>query len=522
MRTKVIIIIVALHLLSIGYFFGESSINELLARSQNIYKKIKILTSIIETINRAYVDERDVDDLIDDAIEGVLRNLDPHTTYLSADDYKEWGLGVGKYSGVGVDFEILQDSITIMGILEMSSAAEIGLQPGDKIIAIDGESSVDLREDEVVKKLKEPLGKAVRIRVMRKAWAHPKEFKLMRKRAVLNAVPYELMLRNSVGLIKIERFNFQTLSQLEGALKHLESQGLKYLVLDLRGNAGGYLQVAVDVTNKFISGGNKIVTTKGRSGVVQEYYATEKPTYKMVPLAVLIDHGSASAAEIVAGAIQDLDRGLIIGESSFGKGLVQSQFRFHDGSVLLVTTARFYTPSGRSIQRSFENKSKVEYYLAPYIDGDPKNPDQQIANSPFRTLSGRPVNAGTGIQPDIVIENDEQVLPELVSNLLYSEKDFFNKFAKKFLKIKPKIKTNIAYFINNFVVTETHYREFKNFVLKEDPDLSDQDFESNKEDIKFAIKRELAYAFWGSKARLRVSLLRDQQLKEAVRQFRQL
>lgn len=518
MKVKSFIAFALTIILSLTYITNESQVTDVLAKTENFYTKVKIFTSILETIHRAYIDKREPDELLDDAIKGVLKNLDPHTVYLPSEDFKDWNQSFEGYTGIGISFELLKGKITVISVIEGSPAAKAGIRRGDKILAINNESVVGIRREEVSQRLMGPVGTPVTIKVMNSRTTKPKAYTLTRNRISLNSIPYALMLRPDVGYVKLERFTASTPRELEGALNRLESNGMKSLILDLRGNSGGYLNAAVEVADKFIPGGNKIVSTKGRlSSSWQEYYSTAKATHDLYPLIVLLDHGAASASEIVAGAIQDLDRGLIVGKTSFGKGLVQSQYRFQDGSALLITTARYYTPSGRPIQRNYFDKSKEEYYREAYDDERLVREKANDGKPRFKTLSGRPVYGGGGIAPDIWVENDENILSEELREAYFSEHRIFYAFADNFLKKHPHLKDNPEYYVNKFVVTERIYRKFIQFIQTTAPQFSQMNFTSNKEDIKFLIKREMAYLIGGSSARFRVNLQRDKQLKESLR-----
>lgn len=520
MKRKLILVLALLLVFSLSYIFWESSGANLLAYSENLYSKIKIFTSILETIQRAYIEEREPEELIENAIKGMISDLDPHTSYLSAEDFKEWNQNFEGYSGIGISFDIIRKKITVMSVIETGPAAKVGLQQGDKIVEIDGVPVIGIKRDDVPKRLMGPAGTSVKIKVRRDGWLKPKEFELVRQRIVIKSVPQAQIIRPGVGYIKIERFAATTSKELEQALNLLESKGMNKLILDLRGNSGGYLNAAIEVADKFIPGGKKIVYTKGRlSSSYQEYYATSEPTHPLIPLIILIDHGSASASEIVAGAIQDLDRGLVVGKTSFGKGLVQSQYRFHDGSALLITTAKYYTPSGRPIQRDYYAKSKEDYYREAY-DDDVRNIEYNKKDKPaYKTLSGRIVYGDGGITPDIWIESQENILSENLRQLLFSEQRQFYTFAENYIKTNPYIKSDMKNFIYDFVVTDKMYADFVNYVKKTDFELSKIDFTRDKDDIKFLIKRELAYILWGHQARFKVNLLRDKQLNEAIKYF---
>ncbi|MFQ5602389.1 MAG: S41 family peptidase [bacterium] len=520
MLRKTFVTALALFGFTFAYFYGQETTAAFITYSENLYTKVKLFTSILDTIQRAYVEETDADELIENAIKGVVSKLDPHTNYLPADDFKMWNQSFEGYTGIGISFEIIQDKVTVMKVIESGPASKNGIQRGDKIIEINDTSVIGIKKEDFLKKMMGPAGTPINLLVESERWSAPKRKQLIREKILLKSLTQCHLIQNDIGYVKIERFTSKTSTELEKALTKLEAKGMKKLILDLRGNSGGYLNTAIDVTDKFIPGGHKILTTKGRlPSSFQEYYSTSETTHRLVPLVVLIDHGSASAAEIVAGAIQDLDRGLIIGKTSFGKGLVQSQYRFHDGSALLITTARYYTPSGRAIQRDYFEKTKDEYYRAAYDDQKRNQKNNIIAKPAFKTLSGRTVYGGGGITPDIWIDNQENVLSDNLRELYFSEKRFFYAFAKDFIRIHPELKRAKENFIENFQVTKKLYWDFMKYVKSTDPYFSLIDFGVDKSDIKFLLKREMAYLLWGSDARFKVNVARDKQLKEAIKYF---
>lgn len=506
-------------ILSIAFISNESRVTEVLAGSHNLYAKIKIFTSILETIHRAYVDDREPDDLLDDAIKGVLKNLDPHTVYLPTDEFKTWNRNFEGYTGIGVSFDILKQKAIVISVIDGSPAARAGIQPGDNIVQIGGKKIDGLAREEISSQLLGPIGVSVTLRLLSSQSKKEKDFVLTRQQIKLESIPFALMLKQDIGYVKIEKFAASTSRELEEALNSLEGQGMKSLILDLRGNSGGYLNAAIEVADKFIPGGNKIVSTKGRlANSWQEYYSTSR-THTLYPLIVLIDHGAASASEIVAGAIQDLDRGLILGKTSFGKGLVQSQYRFQDGSALLMTTARYYTPSGRPIQRNYFDKSKEEYYQDAYDDEFLKSPTFHNQKPEYRTLTGRTVYAAGGIEPDIWIENNENILSWDLRELYFSDRRLFFEFADDFLKNNPVLRKNSQFFVNSFLITENIYQQFVHFVRRSTTKFSKMAFDADKKDIKFLLKREMAYLVGGPEARFRINLHRDKQLNEALNHF---
>jgi len=518
MKIKFFTIVLLLSIFSLGYYSDDKKgSSDVFAKPDDFYTKIKVFTSVLETINRVYINEKSRSELLEDAINGVLSNLDPHTVYLPANDFSNWNQTFDGYSGIGISIEKIHGELTIMTVIEASPAAKVGLKRGDKLLKVNAVPVAGLAKPEAIRLLSGPVGSPVRLTVHRSSWARPKAVNLTRERVVVKSVDPYLMVKPYVGYVRLERFTSTTSRELENALNDLESRGMRQLILDLRGNSGGYLNAAIDVADKFIPGGFKIVSTKGRlASSHQEYFSTDIHTHPLYPMVVLIDHGSASAAEIVAGAIQDLDRGLIIGKSSFGKGLVQSQYRFLDGSALLITTARYYTPSGRPIQRDFVDKSKEEYYRDAYNDAEIRTRSYEPENT-YKTLSGRLVHANGGITPDIWVENDRNVVSKNVRTLFYSEDRIFYVFVEDFITRYPALRQNVDNFVKHFEVTDQLFRQFCNIVVKTYPEMSMSELVKDKRDIKFLIKREMAYMLGGVHARFRVNMQRDYQLQAGIR-----
>ncbi len=522
MKTRKTVMVTMTAVLLASLLVDTSRVPRLLAKSEQFYAKIKIFTSILETIQRSYVEKQDPDELLENAIHGVLSNLDPHTVYLPVDDFKNWSSSFEGYTGIGISIEMLRDQVVIMSTLPASPAAEAGLSPGDEIVKVNGEPVRGATREGVLNKLTGPTGVPVNLLVASEKWTSPRELQLVRERIVLKSVPFATIVKKGIGYVKLDRFTSTTSRELDEALRRLKRKGMKRLVLDLRGNSGGYLNAAVEVADKFIPGGNIIVSTKGRlSSSFQQFYSTSEKTHDLNPIIVLIDHGSASASEIVAGAIQDLDRGLILGKTSFGKGLVQSQYRFHDGSALLITTARYYTPSGRPIQRKFFDKSKDEYYREAYNDSLMKNIKAANAKQPYKTRLGRKVHAEGGIRPDYWIENRENELSEPLRELYFSEARYFYLFGEEIIKKSPHLKSNQETFVNNFTVSDKMANDFLQFAKYYEPSLLSHELASsrNKKDIRFLLKREIGYMIWGTEARFRINLARDHQLNEALSYF---
>jgi carboxyl-terminal processing protease len=501
---------------------ATTRLREVLAFGDDLYSRIRIFTQVLDTIQRAYVDERDPDELLDDAIKGMLSHLDPHTAFLPAEQFDNWTQAFEGYSGIGISFDILRDKITVMSVMEGGPSDRAGLRPGDRIVAINGRSAVGLKRDDVPRKLMGPTGTSVEVSIEREGWARPKRFQIVRDRIVLKSIPHAYMLDSKTGYVKIDRFTGSTAKELDTHLQRLERQGMKQLVLDMRGNSGGYLTAAVDVCDTFLPGGRKIVYTKGRSpSSFQEYFSTDARTHPLFPMVVLIDHATASASEIVAGALQDWDRALIVGQTSFGKGLVQSQYRFPDGSALLLTTARFYTPSGRQIQRDYTEKTKEQYYAEAYAD--PATIRWRATRQPsYKTAIGRTVRGGGGIFPDVWIEAGERPLSDLVRRVLFSEKRYLYTFVVDLAASQPVLKRmGLNRFISDYKVSDRTLANFISLVEEMGANFQVRKLYRYSDDLKFLIKRELAYLLWGPRGRFLVNMERDAELRQALLYFNQ-
>ncbi len=521
MRKKLLSLLTVTALLLAGYLASGANPTAVLASTERLYQKIKVLTSIIETVQRVYVEEKQTDELIEGAIKGVLGNLDPHTTYLPADDFRSWNQNFEGYTGIGITFEIIENQLVIMSVLEGGPAFKQGLQPGDRIVDIDGESPTDWSAEEVTQRLMGPVGSAVTIGVRRQGSRLAERLHLIRERIVIDSVSRVFLLPPDVGYVKLDRFTGSSAAELDRALTYLESRGMQKLILDLRGNSGGYLNAAIEVADRFIPGGKRLLTTKGRlPSSYQEYYSTAEPTRPPYALIVLIDHGSASASEIVAGAIQDLDRGLLVGKASFGKGLVQSQYRFHDGSALLITTARYYTPSGRAIQRDYYDKTRDEYYREAYNDALRRHPPDLASRPRFQTASGRTVYGGGGIVPDVLVDTDANLMSRTLQHLLYDEDRHLYAFCTRFYKEHPELAQDRQRFIEEYEVDKATVKQFIRFVKQHDYEYDRQDLTADYDDLRFLIKRELAYLIWDADARYLVNMRRDRQLLVALQHFR--
>lgn len=519
-RPRVVLAILCVSLI-FGIWLQPSDIDKVMAFANDLSSKIKVFTTIVETIQRSYVDETSPDALLEDAIKGMLSGLDPHTTYLPAENFEQWNQHFDGFSGIGITYAIIRQKVTVLRVLDGGPAHHAGIGAGDRIIAINGTKVSGLKHDDVPKKMMGASGSQVEILLERDGWTTPRRVVLVRDHVMLNSISVSALIRPGTGYLKIDRFAASTGSELDNALVKLLAKGMTQLVLDLRGNSGGYLSAAVEVADKFLPAGRLIVYTKGRSAnSFQEYFSAEDTNYLDLPMIVLIDHATASASEIVAGALQDWDRALIVGKSSFGKGLVQSQYRFADGSALLITTAKYYTPSGRLIQRSYADKTKDEYYFEAYNENllaetTPRNRPR------FQTAGGRTVYGGGGITPDVLIETKETLLDEDLRRLYFGDQRVFYTYMEAYLARHPEVRQHCDQFVRDFEVTDGMLQELVKLAAIMQPDFPMVSVEKNRSAMKFLLKRDLAYLLCGETARLSVNIEQDTQLREALRHFKQ-
>jgi len=393
-----------------GMFLGiKISNNQSLGILQGSKTGNKI-DNLINYLNDNYVDTVNRDKLYQQAIEGMLQSLDPHSSYIPAEEFSEVNDPMmGGFEGIGVEFRIEKDSIVIVNTIPLGPSERVGLKGGDRIIKVNGKlvAGKKITNPQVMKLLKGPKDTKVKISVFRRGTNGLIDVTITRDHIPINSVDIAYMVEPGVGYLKLNKFAESTIDEFDQSLIKLQKAGMKKLILDLRGNPGGIMEAAIHISDQFLSSGKLIVYTKGLHSEKESALAKGNGLFKTQPLVILIDESSASAAEILAGAIQDNDRGLIIGRRSFGKGLVQQQLSFKDGSAVRITVARYYTPTGRCIQRSYKNGTE-EYYNDFYkrlSDGELTNADSnKFSNDQkFKTPGGRTVYGGGGIMPDIFI-----------------------------------------------------------------------------------------------------------------------
>lgn len=393
-------------------------------QSGTTYSKI---TSLLEYIKLDYVDTINEKQLVEKTVTSMLQSLDPHSAYIPASDFAQVNETLeGNFEGIGIEFNIINDTIRVLTPISGGPSDKLGIKAGDKIIKVDGKTiaGIKITNKEVFEKLRGKEGSEVLVTILRGGVKTPIDFKITRGEIPLYSIDISYIVKPGIGYMKISRFAATTYEEYLKAFNSLTKQGMKKLILDLRGNPGGFLKAAVDIADEFLTDGLQIVYTEGRANPKKVYKATNRGSFENAPLVILIDEGSASASEIVAGATQDNDRATIIGRRSFGKGLVQDQRDLPDGSAVRLTVARYYTPTGRCIQKPYENGTE-EYYkeeIERYNDGQMLSADSTKfdKSKKFVTPGGKIVYGGGGIMPDIFVPLDTAKYSTFVNRLFYT------------------------------------------------------------------------------------------------------
>ena len=518
-------VIYFLFFLIFGLYVGIN-INGLF-EDKKIEEDVDKFGQVLNYTTKYYLEEVDTTKLVEDAIRGMLKDLDPHSVYISAEEQKEAEeIFKGNFEGIGVEFQIINDTITVVSPISGGPSEAVGILPGDRIVKIEGEDATGYTNNQVIKKLRGKKGTKVNITVVRPGIDEPLNFTITRAEIPIHAVDVGMLFNNEIGYVVLTRFSETARKELVKELSQLRKSGMKKIILDLRNNPGGLLQQAFEVADVFISGTKLIVYTKGRlPDFDEEFNAQQQYIYEKFPLIVLVNKGSASASEIVSGAIQDWDRGLIVGETTFGKGLVQRPFLLKDNSAVRITVAKYFTPSGRAIQRQYENKDKKKYYeevmKRKEIEGENlKHTAEGDSSRPvFFTKGGRKVFGGGGITPDFIVNNKE--LHEATLELLQA--GTYYQFVRDYLdanreKIKNKYPDLIS-FSENFNFTNSEFNGFIKLAKKSKPDINTAGLMEDKDYILTRLKAHIAREFWKNEGWYYNLLKVDNQFKKAIKLF---
>ena len=413
-------------ILFIGYLY--------ITQGPNIDTKENKITTILNHVEKHYVDSIDINSLIENTITQTLTNLDPHSTYLSGEDVASSIANMqGSFEGIGVEFSIHRDTIVIINVIPNGPSEKKGLKSGERIIFIEEENvtGIGINNNDVISKLRGKMGTNVRVGVQSPKDSLVRFVNLTRDKIPLTSLDVAYEIYPEVGYIKLNRFSATTFDEFKGELKRLKRESsINSLILDLRGNSGGYLDQAIKILNEFFGDQELLVYTQGNARKTEQYFADRFGDFQNGNLCVLIDEGSASASEIIAGAIQDHDRGIIVGERSFGKGLVQEQIELQDGSLIRLTVSRYYTPSGRCIQKPYL-ENQTEYFSEAY-----QREDTLVLDTlqKFTTMNGRVVYGGGGIMPDHIVKSNNDSLPTSLVYLYTSS--FFSNLAFDYADMK--------------------------------------------------------------------------------------
>ncbi|MFZ1972410.1 MAG: S41 family peptidase [Candidatus Acidiferrales bacterium] len=503
-RGVVVLVVVLAVSAILGGLYGPS-VRATAAGQNDMQDSVKSFTHVLSVVERNYADPVDTDKVIyDGAIPGMLRVLDPHSNFF---DPKQYALfkeeQEGKYYGVGMTVQQRENQTVVLSPFVGSPAYKAGIRPGDIIQKVDGKSCDGLTTTEVADMLKGAKGTVVHISLGREGWDKPIEVTVTRDEIPRPGVEYSTMVKPGIGYVRVTTFNETTDSDLADALKQLDVSKLDGLIIDLRNNGGGLLNQAVGMADMFLDKNEIVVSHRGRASQERRYYAVRGNQGIEVPVIVLINGQSASASEIVSGAIQDHDRGLIVGETSFGKGLVQTQFPLSEDTALLLTTARYYTPSGRLIQRDYKNISLYDYHYNPK---PPTKPEVKL------TDSGRQVFGGGGITPDDAVATPK---PDDFQQMLYRRGVFYSQqqgvgdFTRFYLGEKPDV-------TKDFVVNDEVIAQFRKYLDQQKIKYTDDNIQANLVWLKWQIKREVFTSYFGLTDGYKVELQDDPQLEKAV------
>jgi carboxyl-terminal processing protease len=479
-------------LLTAAVWFGPRT---LVQAGQTAISKMVLFTMVLEKIDRFYVTETNTNQLVDRAIHNMVAELDPHSSYLSAEEFSAWKRTSQAYHGVGLNYRIQSDRLLITSVHPQGPAAEAGINAGDAIIRLEGKKVEYLTAEDLDKILQDDSRSTVKLLLERNGAHEQQSVELTKRPLIPSSLVAAFMIGDSTGYIHLSRFSQSTPAELDAAMNKLQRLSMHQLLLDLRDNSGGLFTAAVEIADRFLSSGRMIVYTTGRSADASlQYTATNGKKYPVQPLIVLVNEASASDSEILAGALQDWDRGLIIGRPTFGKGSVQTEYSFQDGSGLLLTTAVYFTPLGRSIQ---------------------KNPHGE--NKSLRTPKGRMVQTGGGIFPDFDVQADQQPVSDALKKALTAVDNPLLKFIEK---QPPSTFHDPMTFCKQFQVSETLLQSFYDAMKRSGHSFSSRERQQSNQHVRFILKREMAGRFWGEDGRIMATVYADHQVLKSLPYFR--
>jgi len=477
------------------------------------------LNRLIDFIDFEYVDKVNTDSIVDITVNTILENLDPHSVYIPSNEYEQTANDMrGNFTGIGISFYQHQDSIAVIRTIDGGPAQNAGILPGDRILFADTIPlfGKGLNRYDVISQLKGARNSEVSLKIKRKNQDSLLSIKVTRQKIPLLSLDAAYLLTDTVGYIKLNRFAEPTYNEFKTALTDLKKNGATSLVLDLRDNPGGYISTAQDIVDEFLQENTLILITKNKNGTQEKTYATQKGSFKTGGLYVLINENSASASEIVAGALQDNDKGVIVGRRSFGKGLVQREMALGDGSAVRLTIARYFTPTGRSIQRPYNKGNDAYYneYESRYVNGELQNKDSIVVNDSLRfvTPKGKVVYGGGGIIPDVFVGKDTSQENQAISYILKG--GFMSYFAFEYLETHRqdfKGQTQEDY-IANYTISEATLNAFLDYANITEPNT----FKGYTARLKLVIKATLARQLYGTQAYEMILHSQDPMIKKVL------
>lgn len=508
----------------LGYFLSNR-INRGSIANQNYHTSPSDkINSLLDYIEYQYVDTINKKDLVEKTVTSMLQSLDPHSSYIAASEFETVNEPLeGNFDGIGVEFNIIKDTIRVVTPIGGGPSEKIGIKSGDKIVKVEGKNvaGVKITNKEVFEKLRGKSGTIVTVSILRSGITKPLEFKITRDAIPLYSLDASYMVESTIGYMKISKFAATTYEEYLKAFNELSKQGMKKLILDLRGNPGGYLNAAVDISDEFLSNGLQIVYTQGKANPKKTYKATTRGSFENNPLVVLIDEGSASASEIVAGAVQDNDRGTIIGRRSFGKGLVQDQLQLPDGSAIRLTIARYYTPTGRCIQKPYSD-DKNQYYNEEYDryeNGELLNEDsiKMDKTKQYKTPEGKIVYGGGGIMPDVFVPIDTAKTNSFLNKVFYAGaiNTFAFEYADKYRNQIQVYKTAKNY-IQQFEISNAILDDFYAYCAKQNLLLGNYPKSKTNEALKPYLKAFIGRDVFDKDAYYPIINQKDKSILKAV------
>jgi carboxyl-terminal processing protease len=463
---------------------------------------------VLTYINRMYVDQVNDKDLTDAAIVAMLEKLDPHSTFISKEEVDEANSSInGSFVGIGIRFQILKDTLMVVATVPGGPSEKLGIIPGDKIIKIENETvaGIGLKNTQVRERLMGELGTKVKIEIKRKSAKKPIDFVITRDHIPINSVDAYYMVTPEIGYLKLNSFSRSTVEEIQKGLADLKAKGMKHLIFDLQGNGGGLLDAAQKVADEFLSGDKLIVYSEGRAQPRSNLMAGKKGQWEKGSLILLTDEYSASASEILSGAIQDWDRGMIVGRRTFGKGLVQRPIDLTDGSQIRLTIARYFTPSGRFIQKPYDDLEEYKKDLNErYLHGEYSHADSIKFPDSLKhetMITKRTVYGGGGIMPDIFVPIDTSEVTDYFSDLIQGghvttySLEYVDKNRDKLLASYPSFNA----YNEKFEIDQKFMDEFFAYVQKEDKELkyNEEQYKTSEKLIKLRMKAVLAQDIWG-------------------------